>query len=420
MLRTTALFLLLAAVTAAEDGVAMSLSVRGNVRFGPSLKAGVVTTLPAGSTVRVLRAAPGQDGWYEICFPAEGGAWIHAKTVALAEDGRRLKVIEDGARIRNDGKVTAELVTQVEAGTMLEWKGREINGAWQGTRKDEWYQVHPHMAVAYVHKQVLNLAGGASEALATASAAATSEDRSWDEVRLTYNRYRKAMLKDPQAALALDWKALSERVSAVVERHPNVRTRLTAQQIKDGMAKMVWLAERHQREQGIQPKADIPALTGSDQEPVVAQVDPVVVKPPVKQPDVVVAPTPVEKPVEKPVASPTEKPVAKPVEKPTVPEVVPAPAEKPPALPEIVDDGWLAKGLIDTRDIPGSPARFVVIDRQNQVCALLVVPPGSTVVLSEYHWRNVGVKGEAKTVEAEIDGQKRSLPLITVSDMRQL
>jgi uncharacterized protein YraI len=101
------------------EGVEVPIRVtNGNIRFGPSTQAPVVVTLPRGTMVTVLGPVAGQPGWYRIRFPRQGGAWMHERNLQLLEDGRHIKVMADSSRVRNDSRINAELVAQVDAGTV--------------------------------------------------------------------------------------------------------------------------------------------------------------------------------------------------------------------------------------------------------------------------------------------------------------
>ena len=70
---------------------------RANVRQGPGLTHGVVTTVPRGATFPVLST---QGGWHRILLDDGREAWIAATTVRLDASGRALQRVEPAAQRR--------------------------------------------------------------------------------------------------------------------------------------------------------------------------------------------------------------------------------------------------------------------------------------------------------------------------------
>ena len=424
-----------------DSGTRATMRVRGNIRFGPTTEAMVVTTLDAGTPVRILGQVEGRAGWYEIAFPEQGGAWIHGRNIEVVGDGRQVRVTSDIANIRSDSRIQGELVAQVREGEVLRWHGREQDGRWQGITHGAWHKVHPARAVAYAFESVLSF----TDDQGTATAARPPRDHRletvWQDTVQLYERYRQALERDPQGALGLDWGELARRLQAVVDGHPEFRTRLVADDLRSRIGRVVWIAERHQREQGIRPRLEIPELTGAApqdqqdqaqprpgrQEQVIARVSPPR-DPEPPPPTTTRDPEPLQlDPVPTPPQAGPEtspEPVTRP--EPDISEDDPvtvttpdsAPDEHMPQLPAIATDRYQAVGWLQSRDIVGSDARHVIIDRNNDIEALVVVTEGSDIRLADFHWRRVGVQGDTDTATVTIDGREMVLPLITVTTMQ--
>ncbi len=423
-----------------------TVSGRGNIRFGPSTQAPVVTTLEDGTTVEVIGPVAGKDGWYEIRFPPQGGAWVHGRNLAQTEDPRALRVTQDGVRVRDDARLRSNLVTQLDAGDIVTWKGRMVDGQWAGITHGGWYKVHPPGAVAYAHRIVLDFgreappqvaAREADDDAGTVAGAGGSRqlspiERTWRNARTLYERYRTAVDADPQRALELDWQGLVDRLDRVVEDHGSFRTRLLADSLRKRVGKIAWLARKHQSERGIEPKRDIPELTGSADEPepvdepALAAVEDLPQRvpeeprerqqPPPAQPQPQrepQQPEPKPEPVREPPVAVTPEPEPPRVE-PEEPTVV-AEEEAVPALPSLEEDSYRAIGWLEPRDVPGTSANYVIIDSTNEIEALVKVADGAGIQLAEYHWRRVGVKGEVEKVTIERGGQASEAALVHIT-----
>ena len=81
---------------ACADTLTVTVS-RANVRQGPGLTHGVVTTVPRGATFPVLST---QGGWHRILLDDGREAWIAATTVRLDASGRALQRVEPASQRR--------------------------------------------------------------------------------------------------------------------------------------------------------------------------------------------------------------------------------------------------------------------------------------------------------------------------------
>ncbi len=428
MLLTGVLLYLTCGLVATEGGSPATMRVRGNIRFGPTTEAMVVTTLDTGTPVRVLGQVEGRPGWYEVAFPEQGGAWIHSRNIEVLADRRRVRVTSDIANIRSDSRIQAELVAQVRRDEELRWHGREEAGRWQGITQGEWYKVHPARAVAYAFESVLSFGDGQAVTATTPRSRDHRLETVWQDSLQLYERYRQALERDSQAALGLDWSELARRLQAVTDGHPEFRTRLLADDLRSRISRVVWIAERHQHEQGIRPRLEIPELTDpaptakTDQdrprtpqrEQVIARMTPPRDEPaPRTQPRQEAAPPPVD-----PSPEPQAQPQPSPQVEPQTSQDDPVTEPEMPQLPSIATDRYQAVGWLQSRDIAGSDARHVIIDRNNDVEALVMAPAGSDIRLADFHWRRVGVQGDTSTVTVTIDGLEMDLPLITVTTVQ--
>ena len=189
------------------------MAVRGRVRYGPSTKASTVCTLNPGTTVQVLRAAEGQDGWYEIQFPRQGHAWMHRKVLAPTDNPTTFRVTVDKARVRADSRIQGELVAQLDLNETVEWVGSEIDGKWIGRSVGQWLAIYPPSAVAYTHQSVLKLSQDDLARLDNNILAGHALEKTWRDAQTQYRSFRKVLETDRQKGLALDWASLQGQFS---------------------------------------------------------------------------------------------------------------------------------------------------------------------------------------------------------------
>ena len=184
-----------------------------------------------------------------------------------------------------------------------------------------------------------------------------------------------------------------------MDGHPKTRTRLLAQKLMSGIARVRTVADkmRDQASVALLPELAEPVRPPQPKPPVVAVNDP--------QPQITTAQP----------AQPQQPEV---IVTPTKPQVVQQPEVAPPAQPVITTSaGGETIGWLFQRDIEGIAVNHVLVDASSQVSALIEVASGSNVVLSEFFWRRVAVRGERVLKTVTIDGQEMTVPLISVTDV---
>ncbi|TVR43521.1 MAG: hypothetical protein EA402_09470 [Planctomycetota bacterium] len=394
-------------------GVTVTTSGRANVRYGPSLEARVITTLDAGAEVQVFGPAEGREGWYTIGFPRAGHAWVHDSVVQVTDDERWLRVTRDGANVRSDSRISADLVTQLSYGELVEYKGRQVGN---------WLAIHPPGARAYVFRSVLNLSPEAAQALEQRSLLNDANQRRWQLARLRYEHYRQIFTTDQARSLRLDWAGLNGELAAVATDHPTVRTRLLAQRLQGSIKPVVSASSRYQRDHGLRP---LPDPEFRLPQPVVAQLPAA----PPRQPEAA--------PPHQPEAAATRQPEAA---APRQPEPSQAPeAERRPEAPvseaeavAVIADTRLEEmeaapvvagapqliGWIEQRDDPGVGSSFALIDGQGEVAAFIKPVPGSDFRLSDFFWRRVELRGSSTPTTVTIGGTRREILVVEATSVR--
>lgn len=378
------------------QAVTTTMSKRGNVRFGPSTQAKTITTLDAGAPVEVLGIAQGMPEWYVVRFPREGSAWIHEKVIQPDASGKKARIIEDRARVRDDARQGGNIVAELALGEEVEIKERARVGAW--------VPVYPPSAVGYVHKSVLVIPQGPGQPqLPQADEKPNQLDAVNDEAIARYAAYKRALDTNPNIAATLDWEYLDMQLAQVVDGHPNERVKLAAKRLKDRIAPVVAAVLRVQRDNGITPVRDVPG-----EEPI-AKHDPTPAKPDQPKPD---QPKPDQpKPDQPKGIDPLPKPPA------NVDGVKEAINQKP--LPAAMQ--FAAQGFLEERAVAAVGTNHVIIDKNGKICAFVKTKPGVDLQLSEFFWRLVGVKGDAQPIEAEKHGQGGgAIPLVLVEDVALL
>ncbi len=367
------------------QAVATSMSKKGNVRFGPSTQAKVVATLEVGAAVEVLGIAQGLPEWYVVRFPREGSAWIHQKVIQVDASGKKAKIIEDRARVRDDSRQGGNIVAELALGEEVEIKERARNG--------DWVPVYPPSAVAYVHKSVLVIPEVKIAGLEQAVQQASKLDDVWAEAQARYATYKEALDSNVEIAATLDWEFLDMQLAQVVDGHPNVRVQHSAKRLKDRITPVVAAALQVQRANKITPTRDVPG------KPVV-----VVKNDPAPKPD-----TPKNDPTPKPGIDPLPKPA-------DLGGLKEAGIKAPAAV-----GGFAAQGFLEERAVAGTGTNHVIIDKNGKICAFVKTKPGVDLQLSEFFWRLVGVKGDSQPIEAEKHGQGGGpIPLVLVEDVALL
>lgn len=390
------LLLSLSPLTAVEA----SMAKRGNVRFAPNTKdGGIVCTLNAGTAVSVIGKADGSSNWYKIRFPSEGLAWMHSMNLAKTDKDSILRVTQDGANVRRDATSGSEVVTSLKRNDTVKWKGPKVG---------QWYAVYVPGAVAYVHISVLHITGdvssgnnddsnGSSSDTAsdtTASHAGTSTakltsdkhashpaDKVWREALQTYESYYQQLQQDSTQALKLDWTGLSEQLKKVVQDHPELRTRIYAERLRKGIARVVDSA-------------------GSEKAPSVSEGTGVQVK------DDNTKQTPPQQ------GDRPDQPAA--TEEQRQPENTKE--EKRPDIAVINKTDKGVQGWVDELEIPAIGVKYVILG-DNGIAAFIKLGEGVDVNLKDLHWQTVRVDGETKIVDHEVDAKYKGIPLIVVSEL---
>jgi hypothetical protein len=387
--------------------VLATMAKRGNVRFGPNLKAPTVTTLSAGATVEILGEAQGADGWYTVRFPREGHAWMHDKVLQPIEDGKRFKVMVDRANVRDDATNGGNIVAMLNVGDIVEFQGQKIG---------DWNAIYPPQAIAYVHQSMLDMAEQRGKELGAQARRQKYAEALWQTAQETYARYSQASVKQ---AMSLDWQGLSAQMKQVAAEHPSQRVQLDARKYSDGIDKVLAV----QKERGGKATESVPQPAPIPEEPVPPRI--VRKDPPVKidPPNKTDPPTKVDPPVQ------VEPPVK--VDPPT--KVDPAPEQpndsevqniigddtgKPKMSPS--QGGATVEGWLEQRDYSQVGTGHVLIDSSSNVAAFVKVREGANIQLSEYFWRWVEVKGSRHSVDQSLHDLGRDVPLIIVDEVTLL
>lgn len=395
-----------------QAGVVVTTSGRGNVRYGPSTEARVITTLDNNTEILVYGAAEGRDGWYTVAFPRAGHAWVHESVVQATDDPDWYRVTRDGANVRSDSRINADLVTQLALGELVEFKGRRVGS---------WLAIHPSGARAYMYRSVLNLGPDIVTALEASSLRNNENERRWQLAKMRYEYYRKIFADDTTRALRLNWQGLGEELQQVIAEHPTVRTRLLAQRLQDNIARVISAANRYQQDHGLRPLAD-PVFELP--QPVVAARPPTPTQPAPTQPQPT-QPTPAQ-------PQPTQPQPAQPVQpQPVTTEAdEPSPAAAAETVEAIADTSLEAVeapvssgqptlvGWIEQRDDPGVGSSFALIDANGEVAAFIKPAAGVDFNLSDFFWRRIEVRGESREATVTINGVPRALWVVEASSVR--
>jgi hypothetical protein len=384
-------FLALSLVLAlgAQEAVVAKLAKRGNIRYGPSRSAAVAVTLPSGTDIQILgKVQIGEDTWYQIRFPAEGKAWMH--DIVLKDLGNgTFEVTEDKARVRDDATKGANIVAELAKGDVVQDRGGRVGS---------WFAVYPANAVAYAHASIVDLPQQVQAAVEAGVVHDRGVNRLWTTVQTTYQQFVRT--NDLQKALTLDWPGLSAQLADVAKNHSSQSVRLKAQQWKDGVDAVV----REQQRMGAKPLSAVPQPPTEDTQ-VPAPQPPV--QQPVQQPPVVV-----QQPVQ-PIDVQPQPPV-QPEQPATAIDPVAAPTAE---VTQLMGDqaskvtgnsgGFTAEGFLEQRgDV------YVLFDNSSRVVAHL--KPNGQVQLTDYFWREVGVKGQS---QGTADAGGYQVPIILVDDV---
>ena len=414
------------AAAAAPAPLKTTMAKKGTVRFGPNLKAKAACILDAGTEIELLGPAEGMPGWYVIRFPREGSAWMHQKVLQAQPDGKTFLVLEDRARARDDATQGASIVAELAKGETVEGKGRVVGA---------WVAVYPSSAVAYVHKSVINLPKEIVTAVIK-SATLTPVEAEWQVAEQLDGQYEGALRRNLDLAATLDWSLLAKLLDSVGDGHPSVAVQLKAKAIRERLAKVIHAVETVQEVNHLTPVRDVPgearvptpeelvaaaaarAKAQGAEEPVAHQPKPAPEQPkPTPEPEKPKpAPTPEQPTTEPPKPAVTETPKPEqPVAHVASDDLKTAAAAAPAAPGAFAATGWL-----EERAYPQVGANHVIIDKDGMVCAFVTVKAGTPIQLSEFFWRNVGVRGEVKPVDQSLHNLGKAVPLVVVDDIALL
>ncbi len=360
----------------AAEAVVVKLAKRGNIRYGPSLNAPVAVTLPSGTEVTILATVSGSDGkWFQIRFPSEGKAWMHDKVLRAHEDGTFV-VTEDKARVRDDATLGGNIVAELSAGDIVEDRGRRVG---------DWVAVYPRNAVAYASHVLFDIAKPVAAQVEQRVEQERGSDHLWQRAKQTYIEW--TAVNDLQRALAYDWPALSAQLATVAKDHEKVGTRLDAQRLKD----QVDAVAREQKRLGAVSTVRAPEPAAQPAQPQPVQPQPVQPQPVQPQP---VQPQPLP---EQPTTA------TEPIPEPT-PEVAALMGAQAAIKPT---GGFAAEGFLEQRGVD-----YLIVDRTSRVLAF--VKPNGQVQLSDYFWREVGIKGQP---QGTVDMGGVAVPVLLVDDV---
>ncbi len=355
----------------------------GNVRYGPDQKAKPVVMLKAESPVEVIGAALGAPDWLVIRFPKEGKAWVREDKITAIDEGKRWRVIRDRSNARDDATLGANIVAQLAVGEVLEDKGQKVGN---------WVAVYIPNAIAYTHKDNVRLAttppaAGQTATTTTDVVAAVKtvseenrkqteeSERVWAAAVSTYGDFRDSVTARLEVALNKDWDGLERQLAEVIEKHPSTATRLAAQQIKVAIDKVKTEAKAYALAKNLEIK----------------------VTDPVKEPGKV------------PTTTHTGPAISG-----SVPGANPGVA----ALPvKVAVSPYAADGLLVQKDLTALDIHYAIMDGDGNVKAYLKAKDPATLQLSEYYYRNVGVKGNKDPIDAAKAGLANPAPLVTVEEV---
>lgn len=112
----------------------------GNVRLQPSLKAGILTQLEQGDTVKVLDT---REDWYRVQLPDGDTGWAHQSLFMTA--GVALTLTVNKGNVRTEPTTRAEIKTQLNKGDTV----KVLNSI------EEWYQVQlPDGETGWMHSRL--------------------------------------------------------------------------------------------------------------------------------------------------------------------------------------------------------------------------------------------------------------------------
>ena len=103
--------------------------------------------------------------------------------------------------------------------------------------------------------------------------------------------------------------------------------------------------------------------------------------------------------------------VTEPVQQPVVADVTALPAVAP-----VASEGGL-KGWLEQQDVGGVASNVILRDRNGEVAAVIIVPPGSNINPADFFWRRVVVQGPVAQQSAVVDGFEKTVSVVTATDL---
>jgi uncharacterized protein YgiM (DUF1202 family) len=374
------------ASTLPATGILATTSKNANVRYGPNTNSRIACTLKPGESIEIVGPAPVPD-WYVIRFPQSGKVWVNDRHLQAVDNGKRWKVMADGVNARDDATLKGNIVSELSVGEIIEDRN---------SSRGNWHAVYIPSAVAYVHKSVINVPNAANIKAQVDQAQAVQAV--WVAAQVTYTQLYKQVTAHPESAVGIDWSELLGQLEQVIKSHPDAAVRLAASRIHDGIelvqSKSKLVADNNPPSPAHTP-TDTPSgtTTGATNTP-----DP--------------GKTPVEGPMHTIDTTGNQK-LNTPGDNPDAPVVVKSPRNLP--TPDESSTAFDAVGFVcENTDYPKVGATNVLLDSNSHVVAFLVPKSGSTINLSEYYWRWVGVKGALKDLDPALHGIGKTLPLIEV------
>jgi len=356
--------------------IVATLSQNGRVRYGPSKQANVVVTLKQGQTVEVIGRSKVPE-WWIVRMPKEAKAYMHNKVLAAVDGGKRWRITEDKARARNDARVTAEIVAELDKGSIVEDRENPVG---------DWRAVYLPEAIAYMHESVLTMPANVQEAMAAAAQKGEAAKLAWANAQQVYASFKATLDQDRSKALELDWKGLGASLDQVIASHPDAEIKVAAQRLKEPVGAVIAAVDAVRTGKGLTPAP----------EPT-KPVEPVNVEAGIK-------PVPTVKPAPELVTTAQIKQLGD--------------AATAAAMATQEKKAWPYQGFVSQKDFPKVGVSDVILDDDGNVVAFLKVKAGANVNLSEYYWRWVGLKGTATVVDKANHDFNRDIPLVEVEDLK--
>lgn len=355
--------------TLAAAPLAVTLKQNANIRFGPSLKAKTVVTLPAGTAIEVFGPAHADKDWLVVRFPKQGKVWVHVKSLKQIGDGVRWQVTTDKARARDDATLAGNVVCELALGEVVEDKGQVVG---------DWRAVYMPDAVAYVAAKLVSLPADVEKAIGEREQRALNAEGAWQGAVVTYNRFLATIKDNPKAAVGCDWAGLAAVLDSVIADHASASTRRQAQAIREGVAQVVAAATAVAKQDNVQPPAPLPtpgtAATAAPATPAGPKADP-------------------------------------------GPKALTA-AQLAEITKVVKPSPYQAEGLLVTDDAYAKAGgRDVIMDADGNVAAVVVPRAGIDLKLSEYSGRDVGVKGTVEVLPPEKTGLSKPVKVVTAVEV---